>query len=118
MNRATRKRRRAPLVGRFFTPRGFVVSAVQVSVVFLLLDLAGLRSCTTIFIGAAPAAGWVGRVAAGLGFAYIVFYLAFTVAVPVLLIAAVLLRLSGRVTTRRPGDASRTTPASPPTSAR
>jgi hypothetical protein len=105
-------------VRQFFTPRGFVVSACQISALYLVLHAFGLRACTTIFIGAVPAPGLSGRFAAGLGLAYIVFYLAFTVLVPILLIAAVLLRLSGRVTTRRPGDDSRTTPASSPTSAR
>ena len=67
MSIRTRRWYHALLVGQFFTPRGFVVSAAQVSVLFLVMHLAGLRSCTTIFIGAAPAAGLAGRVAAGLG---------------------------------------------------
>jgi hypothetical protein len=94
------------------------MSAAQMSMVFLVMHLADLRDCTTIFIGAVPAAGLSGRVAAGLGLAYIVFYLAFTVAVPILLIAAGLLRLSGMLVTRRSTDDSRTTPASSPTSSR
>ena len=118
MSIRTRRWYHALLVGQFFTPRGFVVSAAQVSVLFLVMHLAGLRSCTTIFIGAAPAAGLAGRVAAGLGLAYIVFYLAFTVAVPILLIGAVLFRQLRLATTRRLRGVSRTTPASSPTSSR
>ncbi len=75
-------------VGQFFTPRGFVVSAFQIAVVYLLFHVAGFRECTTVFIGAMPGPGVDGRVAAGLGLAYILFYLAFTVLVPILLIAA------------------------------
>jgi hypothetical protein len=116
VNIRTRRWYHALLVGRFFTPRGFVVSAAQVSALFLIMHLAGLRSCTTIFIGAVPAAGLAGRVAAGLGLAYIVFYLAFTVAVPILLVAAGLLRLAGQLGARRLRGAARTTRSSSPTS--
>jgi len=87
-------------VGQFFTPRGFIVSACQISALFLVMHVAGLRACTTIFIGAAPAPGFGGRLAAGLGLAYIVFYLAVTVIAPVLLIAAGLWTL-GSVLRRR-----------------
>lgn len=79
----------APL-GEIVSPRGLVARAAILSAIFAICHFAGLREFTGILCGTYPSTT-APMLAAGLGFVYIIMYLAFTVVVPVLLIAAALL---------------------------
>ncbi len=78
-----------------FSPKGLIVRAAVLSAVFLICHLIGLREFTTILCGTYPST-IMPVLAAGLGFVYVLMYLAFTVVVPVLLIAAGLLSIWAR----------------------
>lgn len=79
------------LAGLAFSPRGLLIRAAIISVVYLLARLAGLREYTTIISGTSPTGDVSDWWSAGLGVLYVTLYLAFVLAVPVLLIAAALL---------------------------
>ena len=76
---------------RIMSARGFLVRALVLSLVFLVCHLAGFRAYTSILCGTYPSAEWAASIQALLGLLYVIVYLAFTVLVPVLLIAATLL---------------------------
>ena len=71
-----------------FSPRGFLVRALFVSVAFLAVHLAGLRDYTSVLNGTvgSATAGW--RMSAFLGVAYLILYMAFVLVVPVLILGA------------------------------
>ena len=77
----------------FLSPRDLLQRAAAICVIFLLLHLLGLREFTGILNGTigSLALGW--KLSAFLAVIYIVFYLAFVVLVPVLVLAAVILTL-------------------------
>jgi hypothetical protein len=83
-----------------FSPRGFLVRALFISVVFLAVHLAGLRDYTSVLNGTvgSASAGW--RTSALFGVGYLIIYMAFVLVVPVLILAAgilaVCIRLMGR----------------------
>jgi len=76
-----------------FSPRGFLLRAAIIGVVFLALHLAGLRDYTSVLNGTAgsAAAGW--KISVVLGVSYLIFYLAFVLVVPMLILAAGILAL-------------------------
>lgn len=84
-----------------FSPRGLLVRAAWISIVFLVGHLLGLREMTSILCGMDPAGGAQPGVQAFLGLVYVILYLAFTVVVPILVLAAGILRLLDR--SRQPG---------------
>ena len=81
----------------FLSPKDFVRRALLISVVFLITQPAGLREFTSVLSGTAGSThlGW--KTSAVLGATYIIIYLAFVVVVPILLIAALLVWLWGKV---------------------
>ena len=88
------------LVRRFFTPRGFLVTAVDIAAIFAVLHLAGLRRYTSILIGALASGQLADRWACGLGFLYVVWHFLFLLGAPILLLAAAIFKailLLGRV---------------------
>ena len=75
------------LTREFFTPRGFAVTAVEITIIFLVLHLSGARQHTSILIGAAERGAAPG-LARGLALAYMLFYFAFVGLVPIFALAA------------------------------
>ena len=74
-------------IREFFTPRGFAVTAVEITVIFLVLHLLGARHHTSILIGAAERGAAPG-LARGLALTYMLFYFAFIGLVPIFTLAA------------------------------
>jgi len=76
--------------------------AAAISVMFLLAHLAGLREFTSVLNGTigSLALGW--NLSAFLAVIYIVFYLAFVILVPVLILAATLLAVWQRFRRKSP----------------
>lgn len=75
---------RAPM----FTPQGFVVRALLLTLIFLILELLGLRAYTCILCGSSPTGGAADSTLAILAVIYILSYFAAVLLVPILLIAA------------------------------
>ena len=71
-----------------FSARGLLIRAGWLAAVFLLCHIFGLREYTGVLSGTYPTAGILAVPLAVLGFFYAVLYLAFAVAVPILLVAA------------------------------
>jgi hypothetical protein len=75
-----------------FCWEGLALRALLLSMVFLILRLAGCHELTSILCGMEPITGGAAKIGAFFGFVYVLFHVAFTVLVPMLLIAAGLLR--------------------------
>jgi len=77
----------------FFSARDLLQRAIAISALFLILRLAGLKEFTGVLNGTigSLALGW--KLSAFLAVIYIVFYLAFVILVPVLILAAVILTI-------------------------
>jgi len=75
----------------FLSPKDLLQRACAISVIFFLLHLAGLREFTSILNGTvgSVALGW--KVSGFLAVIYILFYLAFVVLVPIMILAALIL---------------------------
>jgi len=75
----------------FLSARDMLQRAAAISVMFLLAHLAGLREFTSVLNGTigSLALGW--NLSAFLAVIYIVFYLAFVILTPVLVLAAMML---------------------------
>jgi hypothetical protein len=71
------------------TPRGLVLRAALIALVYAVLHLAGGRSCAA-FLSGTPVGGWAATL---LGCAYVVFHFAFVIVAPILAIAAALMTL-------------------------
>lgn len=73
------------------SPKDLLQRACVLTMIFLLLHLVGLREFTSVLNGTvgSVALGW--KVSGFLAVIYIVFYLAFVVLVPVMVLAAVIL---------------------------
>jgi len=84
--------KRAPLL----SPRGLVLRAAIVALVFALAHAAGLRAYTSILSGTSPTGNAADGWAALLGCIYVLLYFAFILAVPIALIAAALMALATR----------------------
>lgn len=80
----------------FLSPKDLLQRACAITLIFLLLHLAGLREYTSILNGTvgSVALGW--KLSGFLAVIYIVSYLAFVVLVPVLILAALILLVWGR----------------------
>jgi len=83
--------------GEFCSTRYFLMRALALGALFLVAHLAGLREYTTFLSGTAanPEAGL--RWSSFLGMVYIVLYLGFVVAAPILILAAGLLAVGKRM---------------------
>ena len=77
----------------FLSAKDLLQRAGAISALFLILHLAGLREFTGVLNGTigSLALGW--KLSAFLAVIYIVFYLAFVVLVPILVLAAALLTI-------------------------
>jgi hypothetical protein len=86
----------------FLSARDMLQRAAAISVMFLLAHLAGLREFTSVLNGTigSLALGW--NLSAFLAVIYIVFYLAFVILVPVLILAATLLAVWQRFRRKSP----------------
>lgn len=101
MNNHPGVRLRRVLGAKAFSPAGFLVRSLLITVAFAVCQLAGLREHTSFLSGTtASADGGMDR-SVLLGTLYIVVYLAFVLLCPILLIAAPLLALWQRW--RQPG---------------
>lgn len=80
----------------FLSARDMLQRAVAISVVFVILHLAGFREFSGILNGTigSLALGW--NLSAFLAVLYIVFYLMFAILVPVLILAALILMAGQR----------------------
>ncbi len=70
-----------------FSPKGFLLRAGLLTLIYLVLHLAGLREYTIILSGNSPTDNPANTLASSLGCTYIVFYFAWILLVPVLLLA-------------------------------
>jgi hypothetical protein len=75
----------------FLSPKDLLQRAGAISVLFLVVHLAGLREFTSVLNGTigSVAAGW--KLSSFLALIYILLYLAFVILVPVLVLAALML---------------------------
>ena len=79
---------------QLFSPKGFLICAATLGILFLACHAAGLREYTSILCGQSRAEDqW----APFLGMGYVLFYLAFVLLVPVLVLAAAILALLQRL---------------------
>lgn len=92
----------------FLSPKDLLQRACVLSVIFLLLHLAGLREYTSVLNGTvgSVALGW--KLSGFLAVIYIAFYLAFVVLVPVMVLAAVILMVWQRCCSRSGIDPQKT----------
>ena len=74
-----------------FTPRGMLLRAAALVVVFGICHVAGLRQYTAVLSGSSPGGTQPGALEAVLGGAYVAAYLASVIVAPILAIAAGLL---------------------------
>ena len=92
----------------FFTPRGLLLRALLLGLVFLILHVAGLRRYTGVISGTAMMIAGSTRTALIAGACYILSYFAFVLLAPILGIAAGILfslrLLAGRRAEAAPGD--------------
>ena len=77
---------------RFFTPQGFQAVAAALTAAFLACHAVGLRAYTCVLCGTSPTGDVADRWACGLGFLYMVFYYAFVLGAPTLLLASLIFR--------------------------
>jgi hypothetical protein len=82
---------------RFFSPLGFLGRALVITAVFLAIHLARLRDYTSVLNGTVGPAAASWKTSAFFGIAYLVMYMAFVLLVPVLILAAAILELCGRL---------------------
>ena len=75
---------RAPV----FSPRGFLVRALLVVLAFLIVHALGLRECASVVCGSHATLAGSADAAVAAAVLYILLYLAFVFAAPILLIAA------------------------------
>ena len=93
---------------QLFSPKGFLICAGTLAVLFGAVHLAGWRDYTSILCGQAPTGDMADRTAIHLGMAYVVFHLGCVLVAPVLAIAAGIFAALQRVAARRgPGDRAR-----------
>ena len=86
---------------RFFTPKGFRVVAAALAVLFLVCHAVGLRSYTCVLCGQSPTGDPADALAYGLGALYILVYVAFVVATPILALASLILQTIQFIVARR-----------------
>jgi hypothetical protein len=80
----------------FLSARDLIQHALAVSVIFLIVHLCGLREFTSVLNGTMGSTQVSRGVAAFLGIIYVVVYVGFVVLVPILILAAGLLKIGER----------------------
>lgn len=78
------------------SPKGLLVAAAAIALVYVLAHAAGLRAYTAILSGTAPPGG-DGASAWALGVGYVLCYFAAVIVAPILAIAAGILALLARL---------------------
>lgn len=78
------------------SPSGLLVRALVLIILFLVCHLTGLRSCTSVLTGTFTPIGGSTQLGSLLGIVYALVFLAFVLAVPILLIASGILFLFER----------------------
>ncbi len=76
-----------------FTPRGFYVRGLAILLVYLLLDVMGLRKYAMLLSGTSPAGDPQSIITNLLAVLYILFYLGAAILTPILLMASAILRV-------------------------
>ena len=81
----------------FFSPKDFVRHAVLIGLAFAVVHACGLREYTSVLNGTTGSMnlGWETSVL--LGIIYILFYLAFILVAPMLILAAAILAIARRI---------------------
>jgi hypothetical protein len=79
------------------SPRGLLICAGVLALVFLVSHVAGFRECTGVLCGTYSSVGLEPEVAATLGLVYAAAYVVLTILVPILLLGAGLLFGFGRL---------------------
>jgi hypothetical protein len=87
----------APRERRFFSPTGFVVTAVVLAVLYGAAHAAGLREDASFLSGTMPPGGAAGM---ALGFVYVALHFAFVLGAPALVLGAGILWLFERRSAR------------------
>src|SRR5579859_277795 len=77
----------------FFSPRGFILRAIFIGVVFLMIHLAGLREYTSVLNGTVGPGSANRELSVVLGVVYVAAYLGVVLIVPILLLGAGILAL-------------------------
>lgn len=94
--------------GGIGSPRYLLEWAAMLAILFVIVQLAGLREFTSVLNGTIGSTNLSWQTASFFGAVYIFAYLAFVLGVPILLLAAVLLKLWQRVVATEKPDEPRT----------
>lgn len=76
-----------------FTPKGFFQRALVILLIFLLLDVMGLRKYAMLLSGTSPAGDPQSIITNFFAVLYILFYLGAVIVTPILLLASAILKL-------------------------
>ena len=99
---------------QILSPRGFLLCAAAFALAFLASHAAGLRDYTSVVCGQVPTGDPADLWSIHLGMAYVVFYCATVVLVPILVLAAgVLAVLQLALARKRGGDERKADAAAP-----
>lgn len=101
MSRFFSRRSRPIPRGPLPSPRYFLEWAVMLAVLFLVVHLAGLRNFTSVLNGTIGSTSLDWNTAAFLGTGYVLVYLAFVLGVPILLLAALILKVWQKVAAKK-----------------
>ena len=99
--------RRPRVKGPLPSPGYLLEWAVFLSVLFLVVNLAGMREFTSVLNGTVGSTNLSWQTAAFLGAAYVFVYLAFVLGAPILVLAALMLKLWQRLVAKDAADESR-----------
>jgi len=100
MSKFFSRRSRKPQ-GPFPSPGYFLEWAAFLTVLFIIVNLAGLREYTSVLNGTIGSTNLSWQTAAFLGAAYVIVYLAFILGAPILVLAAGILKLGQRVRVKK-----------------
>ena len=84
---------RAIFSSGLFTAKGLAIRAAIIGVVFLLCHAAGLREYTTVLSGTSPTGNAADKFSLALAVLYALSYFGLVLVVPILLLAAAMLRM-------------------------
>jgi hypothetical protein len=109
MSKFFSRRSKSAARGGLPAPGYFLEWAGMLVVLFVIVQLAGLREFTSVLNGTVGSTSMDWRTAFFLGTAYVIVYLGFVVVAPILVVAAFILKLWQRVVaTKGATDESRT----------
>jgi len=100
MNETFPRRVSALWQAEFLSPKDLLRRAIVITILYGVVELAGLRDFTSILNGTMGSLDMSWRLSAFLGLGYIFAYLAFVLLVPILVIAAVILIFWGKISRR------------------